>query len=102
MNAKDIHNFNNSKIYIIILFMIFLICFINYKNSNPTNIPEILFHDNQTLNILSSKKHFQLSCPITLFFKSNFRSDYDTGKFELKKINLKDKNYFVSFFLNNI
>ena len=101
MISKDVNNFNTLKIYNIILISIFLFCFINYKRSNPTNIPEVLFHDNQTLNVLFPKKHYQLSCPITLFFKSNFRSDYDIGKFELKQINLKDKNYFVSFFLNN-
>ena len=86
-------NVFNNKFCLLIIILFCNIIFNNkYELNNPTNIPELLFHNNQTfqLFIQSSK------CPSTLFFDSGYKK-YNLSK-NVIKFNLKDKNYFISFY----
>jgi len=64
----------------------------NDKSYNSTNVPELLYYNNQTLQLyIPSKK-----CHGTLYFLSEF-SEFNVSN-KIKKIMLKDKNYFVTFY----
>jgi hypothetical protein len=86
------------------LFLFFLFFFIinNLKedSKNPTNIPELSLYENQTLQIIVPKKECKYISPITIFFKSEFNDLNDSNNYDIKRINLKDKNYFVTYYFN--
>ena len=86
-----------NKIYFLInlIFFNILIYYNIYGNKNPTDIPELLYYNNQKIQLLIPDK----KCQKTLYFESEFRNN-NTNKFDIRKINLKDKNYFLTFFLN--
>lgn len=81
----------NNKIYIILLLYL-IIKFNNYEIYNPTNIPELLYYNNQTINLLIPPK----KCPATLIFFS----DSQRFKFskKVKRIIFKNKNSFITFY----
>ena len=89
-------NFN--KLYYLKIFLLFNYFFNYYtiykyiEYNNPTNIPEFLYNTNQTLQLIISSE----SCPSTLFFDPIYH-EYKNSNI-ISKINIKDKNYFVSFF----
>lgn len=105
MINKNYSYFNHliyNKCIIIIFFLLFLnFFFLQINNESNTNIPELFYFNNQTLRILIPEKKCKYVSPITLYFSSNFRNDNIPKEFEVKEINIKDKNYFVSFFVNN-
>ena len=80
--------------YFLLLVLVFNGIFI-YNDSkilNSTNIPELNYYNHQTLNYLSQSK----KCPFTLFLFSDYRL-YNSS-FKIKKINLRNKDYFVTYF----
>ena len=98
LKIKDISN----KSYLKFLLLLIVIIFENNKEvRNPTNITEFLYYQNQTLQLLVPKKECKYISPMTIYFQSEF-SDYNIkNNYEIKKINLKNKNFFVSYYLND-
>ena len=89
------------KFFIFILFILLWIFFSFYQRNNFIYIPEILNYDNQRLKIIVPKKKCH-SCKLTLFFSSKFRETHSLKEFDIIQINLTDKDYFVTFFVDNI
>ena len=89
----------------LIFSLLIIIVFINNKiykiSKNPTDIPELLNYENQTLNLLVLKNECKYISPVTIFFNAEFRYLNRSDNYELRKINLKDKNYFVTYYLND-
>lgn len=108
MKLIDYYNINNiiyNKLYLIIVLFIFRIVLFNNQSNdliNPTNIPELLYYKHQKLYILAEKNKANDLCPLTLYFSLNFTDNNVMTEYEIKQINLKDKNYFVSFYGNNL
>ena len=85
----------------ILLLLIFFFFDDHSKAINPTNIEELSYYENQTLYIIVPKKVCKYISPMTIYFHSEF-SDFKTSDdYEIRKINLKDKNYFVTYYLND-
>jgi len=93
-------NFFQNNIYkelnlILILLLFIIIIFINNHNdkyNDQTNIPELLYYNNQKIQVFTSSA----KCRETLYFSPEYREFNDSIK--IKKINLKDKNYFITFY----
>ena len=77
---------------IIFLFNVIIFNFNDLKTINPTNIPEINYYNNQSLHLLVQSN----KCYSTLFLLSDYRI-YNKS-FNIMKINLKNKNYFITYF----
>ena len=78
-----------------LLFVIIVIFLIEYNFSssyNNTNVPELIYYNNQELQVLIPSK----KCRETLYFSPDYREQNNSIK--IKKINLKDKNYFITFY----
>ena len=87
----------NNNYFKINILLIILLQFLFYNNvnkepNNSTNIPELLYYNNQTLQLLIPPKN----CPSTLFF--SLENQKYNNSINIKTINLKDKNYFITFF----
>ena len=91
----------NNKVLLIIALIFFNLLFQKVRIINLTNIPELFYHPNQTLQIIAPDERYKDSCSLTLYFTSYFRKTNISNDFEIKQINLKDKNYFVSYFMDN-
>ena len=80
------------KNYLLLLFLLNLILINKWYYANTTNIPELNYYDEQSLQLLDQSK----KCPSTLFFFSEYKTYNES--FKIRKINFKDKNYFVTFY----
>lgn len=87
---------DNNKFNIILLISFYYFFIINSENSNPTNIPELLDYKIQSLNFFRPSK----KCLPTLYFSPEYIEKDDS--IETKKITFHDKNYFVTFYENDI
>ena len=83
-----------NKLYILLLILLLNNLYSKYELSNPTNIPELSYINNQSIQILIPKK----KCYPTLFMETENKSYNTRNNYRIKKINLKNKNYFVTFY----
>lgn len=91
LTSKESYFINKLNVIIVLLFFVIVIYNIYCRFQNETNITEIS-NNKQTLQlIIPSQK-----CRPTLYFSSDYRNYSYSNK--IKKINLKDKNYFVTFY----
>lgn len=79
--------------YLLIIIFITIIVFINNDQiNNKINVPEFLNYKSQAIYInIPSKK-----CYLTLYFTIDYPKLNNSNG--IKKINLKEKNYFISFY----
>jgi len=98
---KNLSNENTFFNKIIFILIIFLILSIPYSiNSNLTNVPELEYHDYQTLKLLIPSK----KCKCTLFFTSHSRNntiDNDNNNYRIIEYKNR-KNYFVTYYLDDV
>ena len=83
-----------NKLYLI-FFISFILFIIKYNNNffiNHTNVPELTVYNNQILQFLNPSKQ----CPLSLYINRKFNDNNISN--EIKKINLRDKNLFITFF----
>ena len=89
------YNINiNNKVFIILLIIIV------YKSKNkdlenPTNIPEFSYINQKKIKLLLPNN----KCLPSLFFQVKNQTYNIPNNFEIKEVNLKDKNYFLSYYL---
>jgi len=80
--------------------LIIIIFHTNKEIANPTNIPELFYYENQTLQMLVPKKECKYIAPMTIYFRSEFSDFNNSDNYEIRKISLKNKNYFATYYLN--
>ena len=97
---NNFYNVIKYKFFIFIIFIILLVFFLKNKIIDFINIPELFDYKVQELKILIPKKKCH-SCKITLFFVSKFRDGNTSNELDIKQIYLKDKNYFVTYYVDN-
>jgi len=85
---------------VILLLLIIIIFHTNKEIANPTNIPELFYYENQTLQMLVPKKECKYIAPMTIYFRSEFSDFNNSDNYEIRKISLKNKNYFATYYLN--
>ena len=94
---------NENKFFNKIAFLSFIILIISILfsiNTNLTNVPELEYHNEQTLQLLVPSR----KCKCTLYFTSNIRDkNYGKDSNKYKIIEYKNrKNYFITYFLDDI
>ena len=92
MNFSNYYHLNKYYLSISILFNIIIVYITYEKKINQVNIPELNYYNSQTLKFLFQSK----TCPLTLFLFSSIKKNNDS--IPIKEINLKDKNYFITYF----
>ena len=107
MNRSENNETNivyNKKLFIIVLLLIiiiikhYIISSSHHEQANPTNVPEISYFFNQSLQLYAPKKD---TCLMTLYFSSEYRNNDVANEYAIFKKILKDKNYFVTFYSDN-
>ena len=88
-------NIKNNKVFLIILIIIVYNSYNIRDLGNPTNIPEFSYINQQKIKLLVPKN----KCLPSLFFQAKNQIINITKNFQIKKVTLKDKNYFISYYL---
>lgn len=74
---------------VILLLLIIIIFHTNKEIANPTNIPELFYYENQTLQMLVPKKECKYIAPMTIYFRSEFSDFNNSDNYEIRKIKNK-------------
>ena len=82
------------KFNLLFILSLYFLFFNNHNENlnNTTNIPELLYYENQRLQLFIPSKN----CLSTLFFSIENKT-YNTSN-NIKTINLREKNYFSTFY----